>query len=96
MVYWRIQDFPLGGCRAVGGCQPPTSVLFGKNICENERIGPLFGGGGAGALIPHHSIHNIIAIHSIHQHLVNTFCHHNFFNGKDVQKICETFELIQN
>ena len=22
----------------VGGCGPPTWVLFGKNVCENERI----------------------------------------------------------
>ena len=26
---------PVGG----GGRQPPTRVLFGKNTCENERIG---------------------------------------------------------
>ena len=28
-----IQDFPLEGRR------PPTRVLFGENMCENERIG---------------------------------------------------------
>ena len=34
--------FPVGGGGAEplgGGRRPPTWVLFGKNICENERIG---------------------------------------------------------
>ena len=38
---WRIEDFPLGGRR------PPTRALFGENVCENERIGSHWGGGGA-------------------------------------------------
>ena len=41
--------FPVGG-RApsrLGGCQPPMWVLFGKNICENERIGSRWGGAPA-------------------------------------------------
>ena len=41
--------FPVGGGgrRAVGGGggrRPPTWVLFGENICENERIGSCWGG----------------------------------------------------
>ena len=49
---WRIQDFPLGGrgCPAVGGfCQPLTRVLFGENVCENERIGSHWGVCATGA-----------------------------------------------
>ena len=41
---WRIQDFLLGAHQAIGGCQPPTQVLFGKNICKNERIGSCWRG----------------------------------------------------
>ena len=29
----------------LGGRGPPTQVLFGKNICKNERIGSHGGGG---------------------------------------------------
>ena len=36
-MQWWIQDFPLGGTDPVGGHQPPTRTLFGKNVCENER-----------------------------------------------------------
>ena len=39
-IQWRIQDFPEGGRG------PPTWVLFGKNVCENERIWSCGGGGG--------------------------------------------------
>ena len=28
------------------GHGPPTQVLFGENVCENERIGSHGGGGG--------------------------------------------------
>ena len=42
--------FPVGGCGPVrghvdplGGCGPPTWALFGENVCENERIGPIGG-----------------------------------------------------
>ena len=45
-MQWRIQDFPLGGHRAIGGHQPPMWVLFSENICKNERIGSCWGGGG--------------------------------------------------
>ena len=33
--------FPVGGActRWGGGRGPPTRVLFGENVCENERIG---------------------------------------------------------
>ena len=31
--------FPTGGRGPVGGRGPPTQVLFGKNVCENEGIG---------------------------------------------------------
>ena len=27
------------------GCQPPTQVLFGGNVCKNGRIGSCWGGG---------------------------------------------------
>ena len=40
---WWIQDFPWGH-GPVGGHGPLTWVLFGKNICENERIGSHRGG----------------------------------------------------
>ena len=29
--------FPVGGRQPIGGHQPPTHTLFGKNVCENER-----------------------------------------------------------
>ena len=32
-MQWRIQDFPWRGR------QLPTPVLFGENVCKNERIG---------------------------------------------------------
>ena len=45
-IQWRIQDFPLGGRRPVGGGHRPlTHTLFGKNVCENERNGSSWGGG---------------------------------------------------
>ena len=31
--------FPVGGGTRFGGCGPPTQVLIGENVCENERIG---------------------------------------------------------
>ena len=31
--------FPVGGVDPLGGCEPPTRVLFGQNVCENKRIG---------------------------------------------------------
>ena len=36
---WQIQDFPRGGVHPLGGRGPPTRVLFGENVCKNERIG---------------------------------------------------------
>ena len=42
ILNWRIQDFPYGG----GGRGPPTRVLSGENVCENERIGSRRGSGG--------------------------------------------------
>ena len=41
--------FPVGGGGAPSrwwGRQPLTWVLFGENICKNERIGSRWGGGG--------------------------------------------------
>ena len=35
-----------GGADLLGGCQPLMCTLFGKNICENERNGSCWGGGG--------------------------------------------------
>ena len=37
--------FPAGGRRAVEGRPPPMWALFGKNVCENERIGSCWRGG---------------------------------------------------
>ena len=31
--------FPIGGVLLLGGHGPPTQVLFGENVCKNERIG---------------------------------------------------------
>ena len=33
------------GVDPLGGHGPPTRVLFGKNVCKNERIGSRWGGG---------------------------------------------------
>ena len=45
--------FPVGGvCRVIGGCQPLMWVLFGKNVCENERIGSCWEGARAGGAPP--------------------------------------------
>ena len=45
----RIQDFSLGGGGGANprwrGHQPLTQVLFGENICKNERIWSCWGGG---------------------------------------------------
>ena len=40
--------FPVGGGAPThwGGCQPLMHTLFGKNVCENERNGSCWGGGG--------------------------------------------------
>ena len=48
---WRIQDFPLGGggAKPLAGRQPPTWAFFGKNVCENERIGSCSGVHASGA-----------------------------------------------
>ena len=41
--------FPIGGGANPRwrGHQPPTHLLFGENICKNERIWSCWGGGGA-------------------------------------------------
>ena len=37
--------FPVGGCvYLLGGCGPLARVLFGENVCENDRIGSHRGG----------------------------------------------------
>ena len=43
--------FPIGSVDPLGGrvdllwgCGPPMQVLFGENVCENERIGSCRGG----------------------------------------------------
>ena len=36
--------FPVEGVDPLGGRGPPTWALFGKNVCENERIGFRRGG----------------------------------------------------
>ena len=45
---WRIQDFPLGGCRAIGGV--PTSNVGAFQRKQKNWI--LLGGGGAPAAPP--------------------------------------------
>ena len=52
MAQWNaVADpgFPMGGMDPLGGCGPPTWVLFGenvcKNVCENERVGSCGEGG---------------------------------------------------
>ena len=38
--------YPVWGRRPVGGGgrhRPPMQVLFGENVYENERIGPVWG-----------------------------------------------------
>ena len=39
--YFSVTDpgFPIGGCGPVGGVWTPMRVLFGENVCGNERIG---------------------------------------------------------
>ena len=40
MLQWRMQDFLLGGgANPTRGHQCLIRVLFGENVCENERIG---------------------------------------------------------
>ena len=39
-----------GGANLLWG--PPTRVLFGENVCENERIGSHSGGGGGTGSAP--------------------------------------------
>ena len=41
--------FPVGGRRPHWGRQPLSQVLFGKNVCENERIGSHCGEVASGA-----------------------------------------------
>ena len=38
--------FPVGGVDPLGGAWTLTWVLYGKNVCENERIGSHSVGGG--------------------------------------------------
>ena len=45
MVAVADPGFPVGGVDRLGGCGPPTRVLFGENVCKNERIGSRRGGG---------------------------------------------------
>ena len=33
-----------GGADLLGGRRPLTRMLFGENMCENERIGSCYGG----------------------------------------------------
>ena len=48
----QIQDFPLGGGQPLlEGRKPPTQVLFGENICKNERIWSCWGGGARRKLL---------------------------------------------
>ena len=49
--------FPVGGggggAEPLGGRQPLIWVLFGENMCKNERIGSCWGGGGCAPVAPH-------------------------------------------
>ena len=40
--------FSVGGGAKPGGRQPLTRVLFGKNLCENKRIGSGWGAHASG------------------------------------------------
>ena len=40
---WWIQDSRRGDVDPLGGHGPLMQVLFGKNLCKNERIGSLRG-----------------------------------------------------
>ena len=51
-MQWRIQDFLLGGADPLGGHRPLTHMLFGENVCENENIDPVGGGGHMPAAPP--------------------------------------------
>ena len=45
-IQWRIQDFPAGGHRTIGGdYRPPTRVLFGKTYVKMKELDPAGGGG---------------------------------------------------
>ena len=41
LVVYPVVDpgFPVGGHAPIRGCGPLTWVLFGENVCKNERIG---------------------------------------------------------
>ena len=38
-VQWQSRISRRGGMDPLGGCGPQKQALFGKNVCENERIG---------------------------------------------------------
>ena len=51
-----------GGGQPIGGHRPPMHMLFGKNVCENERIGSCWGAhaGGAPGSANANAIKNIV------------------------------------
>ena len=53
---WQIQDFLLGGGGGAPshwrGRRPLMQVLFGKKVCENERIGSRWGAGACAGGAP--------------------------------------------
>ena len=59
--YMSVADpgFSVGG-----GRQPPTRMLFGQNICRNERIGSCWGGAPWIRQCMLKSIHNPKGLHS--------------------------------
>ena len=55
LIAYSVADpgFPIGGgTNPLGGHQPPTHTLFGKNVCENERNWSCWGGGGHTLVVP--------------------------------------------
>ena len=53
---WPMQDFQLGGIDPLGARRPLMWVLFGENVCENERIGSCKGRARQGGGVLQHGI----------------------------------------
>ena len=53
----------------VGGRRPLTRTLFGENVCENERNGSCWGGGGAGGdpWIRQCNVHSSVSLRILNQ-----------------------------
>ena len=49
MVY---PGFPIGGVDLLGGCGPLMWALFAENVCKNEKMGSMGGGGRVPGMPP--------------------------------------------